>query len=74
MRLRKRLQRLEQGFVFDYGCRACRERRGRYLALNACHAPDGSLTYLGASPVPCIACGEVPEFLIIAIRPDSLTA
>src|SRR5881392_3313927 len=64
MRLRVRLQKLEQSKLIDRGCPACRQRRGQTTVLDVRRLPDGTVAYLGDAPKPCERRGVVPEFIV----------
>ncbi len=64
MKLRTRLQRLERLVVSDRGCAACRHRRERIALANVTQHQDGSVTYLEDAPLPCSACGQIPELIV----------
>ena len=64
MRLQARLRRLEQQLGGDRGCLACRDRQGRPVLIEARELPDGTVLSETAEPSPCVACGEVPEWII----------
>jgi hypothetical protein len=68
MTVRTRLKRLEvtarkQGLVCD-GCRVCRQRRGHNVLVTGVKLPDGTAMPGPDAPLPCAACGEIPERLI----------
>lgn len=67
MRLRRRLQRLEQQAV-DAGCPACRDRRGRIVLRTAKRLPDGTVVTVEEEPQPCPRCGRIPEQIIEVVE------
>jgi hypothetical protein len=68
MRLRARLQKLEQSKVIDRGCPACRQRRGRITLVDVTRLPDGTETYPEDAPQPCARCAVVPEFIVEVVE------
>jgi hypothetical protein len=65
MRLRTRLQKLEQSRTF-VGCPACRHRR--VIVTRTCTPlPDGSVVWDVDKPQPCARCGQIPEQIIEVI-------
>ena len=67
MRLRTRLQKLEQSQMFA-GCPACHHRHVIVLRT-ATPLPDGSVVWDVDKPLPCTRCGQIPEQIIEVILP-----
>ena len=74
MTIRGRARRLfdqarRQGLDQPPGCPACRDRRGRIVYATSQCLADDTVVPVADHPVPCAACGIVPEFVIEAVRP-----
>ncbi len=68
--MRSRLKRLEEleRRAGPPCCRACRDRRGRHVFVNARERPDGTLEYPDGAPAPCAECGEVAELVVAVVE------
>ena len=69
MRLRTRLNSLEamarrKHLLSPHGCAACRGRWGLDALVSCEQLPDGTLGPGRDRPLPCAACGRIPERII----------
>ena len=64
MKLRGRLQRLEQMAAVHGACPACRHRRGLTVTVISDQHDDGTVTEPEGLPAACERCGEIPERII----------
>ncbi len=64
MRMRSRLDRLEQRVGSVGSCPACRDRLGCVVFTSVIRLPDGTVVPSDDGPKPCGACGQVVEQFI----------
>ena len=68
MKLRTRLQRLEQTVGIDRGCPGCRPRHGLSITVFSEENDDGTVTEPQGMPTPCEHCAEIPERIVHVIE------
>ncbi len=68
MKLRARLQRLEESAVLAGGCPACRARRGVTVKVVSKRNDDGTVPEPPGMPLPYSRCGEIPELVLHFVK------